>query len=200
MKKLTVVLASVALLALACGGEELGAVKGPTPADTAPAFALRNIEKACEQRNIELVEEALAWNFVFHFNAEDVGQKPPGGKEYVIPESWDYYEFRTAVYNMFVAAYSIDLSINKKSVDDPPPEAETYLAEGVTISFLVMSDELRGYIANQGHCDFAFEKYYNESDEPRWRLTGWWDDTHTAADGYPGVSPSTLGRMLAMYQ
>jgi hypothetical protein len=64
---------------------------------------------------------------------------------------------------------------------------------------LVMVDELNGYLADQGYCNFAFERYVNDKKEKRWHLVGWWDHTAVPADGRTGVSPPSLGKVLAVY-
>jgi hypothetical protein len=61
-------------------------------------------------------------------------------------------------------------------------------------------NELNGYIADSGYCNFAFEVYYNEQKEKRWRLSGWWDFTSAYADATPGLIPTSLGKILAMYK
>jgi hypothetical protein len=144
---------------------------------TNPAAVLTNIVVAYNQGNIDLYKSALSPNFVFYFDPDDVGQNPPVGN-YVIPESWSYTEDWKATYNMFEGAYSIDLAIPTGGIGKPEEGATTYRAENITISLLVMVDELNGYISNQGYCDFEFEEYQNNSGQDRWRLTGWWDNTH----------------------
>jgi hypothetical protein len=79
---------------------------------------------------------------------------------------------------MFNRAYSINLSIPTRRVGEPAPEETTYEAVNITISLLVMIDELTGFIADSGYCNFEFEKYQNEQSEDRWRLTKWWDRTN----------------------
>ena len=62
-----------------------------------------------------------------------------------------------------------------------------------------MVTELNGFIAENGYCDFEFEVYYNERKQKRWRLTEWRDHTSENMDVYPGVAPTSVGRVLAMY-
>jgi hypothetical protein len=198
MKKLITAAALLALLVAACDDgpddepEQTGVV------NAAPAHVLTNISVSFNRRDVELVEGALGPAFTFYFNPEDVGQNPPGGSNYVIPESWDYTEFRRTVARMFRKAYSIDLAIPTGHIGEPASGAETYRAENVTISLLVMVDELNGYIANQGYCDFEFEKYKGADGRDYWRLTYWWDGTATACDE-PAVEPTSLGSVLAIY-
>ncbi|MGD8717664.1 MAG: hypothetical protein PVH29_02470 [Candidatus Zixiibacteriota bacterium] len=193
MKKLIIAAALLALLVAACDDgpdetEELAAEA------TTPALAINNVTVSFNSRDVAYLERVMAGEFVFHFNPDDVGQNPPGGSNYVIPESWGYAEFRYVILRMYKSAYSIDLAIPTGSIGEPAESAEIYRAENVTISFLVMIDELNGYIANQGYCVFEFEKYY-ENGEGRWRLTGWWDNTATACD-----EPTSVGRILAHFR
>jgi len=123
----------------------------------------------------------LSKNFVFYFDPDDVGQNPPGS-QYEIPESWSYTEFWMVVNNMF-------------------GENETkYRAENVSINLLVMVDELNGYLADQGYCNFAFESYTSETGKRCWRLTGWWDRTAVFADERLGVAPASVGKVLAVFK
>jgi hypothetical protein len=198
MKKLITVAVLFIILAAACDdGPDEEPEQGEV-VNAAPAHVLTNISVSFNRRDVELVEGALGPAFTFYFNPEDVGQNPPGGSNYVIPESWSYTEFRLAVARMFRKAYSIDLAIPTGNIGNPASGAETYRAENVTISLLVMVDELNGYIANQGYCDFEFEKYYNTNGEARWHVTGWWDNTAAACDE-PAVEPTSLGRVLAVF-
>ncbi|MGD8718774.1 MAG: hypothetical protein PVH29_08125 [Candidatus Zixiibacteriota bacterium] len=179
----TAIFGAVALAGIAFSGCLFGAppdVPEQEPVEmTSPAAVITNISVAYNQRNIDLYKAAMSSNFVFYFNPADVGQNPPGGSTYVIPESWTYTEDWQATDRMFQLAYSIDLAIPTGSIGEPEEGATTYRAENVTISLLVMVDELNGYIANQGFCDFEFEQYKNNNGEYRWRLTGWWDNTNT---------------------
>ena len=61
-----------------------------------------------------------------------------------------------------------------------------------------MIDELNGFIANQGYCNFEFEKYVGAEGREYWRLTGWWDNTHTYFDA--AAEPASLGKVLALYR
>ncbi|MGD8717663.1 MAG: hypothetical protein PVH29_02465 [Candidatus Zixiibacteriota bacterium] len=198
MKKLITAAALLALLVAACDdGPDEEPEQGEV-VNAMPSGVLTNISVSFNRRDVEIVEGALGPAFTFYFSPEDVGQNPPGGSNYVIPESWGYTEFRLAVARMFRKAYSIDLAIPTGSIGGPASGAETYRAENVTISLLVMVDELNGFIANQGYCDFAFEKYKGADGRDYWRLTGWWDNTASAYDE-PAVAPTSLGRVLAVF-
>jgi hypothetical protein len=174
---LTIAAASAALLFTGClfspPVEE--DPKAP-PIMNSPANVLKTVEIAYNQRNIQYYKDALSGDFVFYFDPDDVGQNPPGSG-YVIPETWSYTSDWQATFNMFQKAFSISLTIPTKNVGTPEPEATKFSADNVNIKLLVMIDELNGYIANQGYCNFEFEKYQNELNEDRWRLTKWWDNT-----------------------
>jgi hypothetical protein len=201
MKKILSLAAIVALVAaLAC--EDRVHAPTPTPEPTgaeSPAEALEAVELSFNERAIKVLASALSENFVFHFDPRDVGQRPPGS-EYVIPESWSYTEFWQVLNNMFRRAYSINLAIPTGSVGTPGENETTYKAENVRISLLVMVDELNGFIADGGYCNFEFERYDSASGKKFWRLTGWWDRTSEFFDGYPGVGPTSLGRILALFR
>ena len=156
MKKFILITAA-ALLAVSCV-EEGGTTPGPTyPEATSPANVLKNVELSFNQRNAGLLDGVLSKGFVFYFDPDDVGQHPPGGG-YIIPESWSRAEFTGAVSNMFKKAYSVSLSIPTASVGEPDPNETTYDAENINIKLLVMVDELNGYIADNGYCNFECER------------------------------------------
>ena len=144
---------------------------------TSPVNVLKNIEIAYNQRDINLYKKALSPNFVFYFDPRDVGQTPPGNENYIIPESWSYTVDWSATEKMFQNAYSINLAIPTGRVGEPEPEENEYQADNISISLLLMIDELNGYSADKGYCNFKFEKYQNEQSEDRWRLKYWWDRT-----------------------
>ena len=196
MKK--VLCLAAALLALSCV-EEGGTTPGKTyPEATSPANVLKNVEISFNQRNAGLLDDMLSKGFVFHFDPDDVGQNPPGS-HYIIPESWSRAVFTNVVRNMFKEAYSISLTIPTTSVGEPDPNETTYDAKNINIKLLVMIDELNGYIADTGYCNYRFERYDGEGGKKFWRLTGWWDNTSAMYDAYPGVVPTSLGRVLAIY-
>ena len=82
---------------------------------------------------------------------------------------------------------------------EPGENETTYRAENVTISLLVMVDEVNGFKIDKGFCDFAFERYEAAGGKKYWRLTKWWDRTSEGYDEYTGVTPGSLGRVLALY-
>jgi hypothetical protein len=199
VKKALIFTLSTALLLLACGGEEGVTPRVPDRYEpTSPVNVLKNVEIAFNQRDINLLKAMLSSNFVFYFDPRDVGSSPPG-KPYIIPVSWSYTEHVQASENMFNQAYRIDLSINTGRVGTPGENETTYRADNVTLSLLVMVDDLNGFIVNTGYCNFEFERYESAGGKKYWRLTGWWDRTSQGYDEYPGASPSSLGRVLAMY-
>jgi hypothetical protein len=177
MKKMITLAAAAALLALSCGEEE-----GVTPQEpdrykpTSPASK----------------------NFVFYFDPDDVGQSPPGS-QYEIPESWSYTEFCTAADNMLQKAYSLSFTIDAEKVGSPPAGANKYRAEGVKLKFLVMVDELNGYLVDQGYFNFEFERYEAASGKSFWRLVKWWDFTAYPYGDRAAPAPASFGRALALY-
>jgi hypothetical protein len=197
MKKVLCVTA--ALLALSCV-EEGGTGPGPTyPEATSPANCLKCVEVSFNGRDAVLLDDMLSKAFVFYFDPGDVGQYPPGGGRYNIPESWSRAQFKTAVNNMFTKAHSVSLSITTEKVGTPDPNATTFRADNVTVEFLVMVDELNGYLANAGYCNFEFERYENEKGQKLWYLTGWWDNTNVSGDANPATGPSSVGKILACF-
>ena len=165
---------------------------------TTPANVLKNVELAFNQRDINLLKAMLSEDFVFYFDPRDVGSRPPGSM-YIIPESWSYTELWMGVGKMFTNAYSINLSIPTGGVGTPGENETAYRADNISLSILVMVDELNGFIADQGYCNFEFEKYTTKEGKKYWRLTGWWDRTSEGYDDYPGIEPTSFGRILAMY-
>jgi hypothetical protein len=193
--------AALALLGLACFEEESVTPRVPDRVEaTSPANVLKNVAISFNQQDINLLKAMLGPNFVFYFDPRDVGRTPPGGPHYKIPESWSRYEFLQAVKNMFDKAYSINLSIPTGRVGTPAENKTTYRADNISISLLVMVDELNGFIADKGYCNFEFERYESAAGKKYWRLTGWWDRTSEFFDEYPGVEPASLGRLLVLFR
>ena len=200
MKKVIIGFVVIALLGLACGDEESVTPGPPDRVEpTSPVYALKSVEISFNQCNVGVLKGMLSENFVFYFDPRDIGLNPPGS-EYVIPESWSYTEFWHAAKNMFNQAYSINLSITTNGVGTPGENETTYRAENVKISLLVMVTELNGYIADGGYCNFEFERYDAASGKKYWRITEWWDRTSEHMDAYPGASPTSLGKVLAIYR
>ncbi len=201
MKRRSTLIAALALAALAlagCGETVIDGNGPPIPEYTSPATVLKAVQISFNQININYLKQSLSPDFVFYFDPRDVGRSPPGGR-YIIPESWSHDEFLNAANYMLQAAYSIDLSINTTGVGKPGENEATYKAEGVTISLLVMTDELNGFKVDKGYCDFAFERYATEKGERLWRLTGWWDHTSEGYDEGAAVEAGSLGKLLALY-
>jgi hypothetical protein len=186
------------LLALSCV-EEGGTGPSPEgpPEATSPANVLKCVEISFNRPDIKIITDVLSENFVFYFDPDDVGQHPPGS-QYVIPESWSCAEFKGVMTKMYRKAFSISLTIPTGKVGTPDPNETTYRVENIAVQLLVRIDELNGYIAN-GYCNFAFERYDGKEGEKLWRLTKWWDNTAVPGDAKPGVSPASLGRILALY-
>jgi hypothetical protein len=200
MKKVIIASVAVAVLTLACGEEEGVTPRQPDRLEpTTPANVLRNVAISFNQRDIILLKAMLGPNFVFYFDTRDVGKNPPGST-YIIPESWSRDVFLQAVKNIFDKAYSINLSIPTGRVGTPAENKTTYRADNISISLLVMVDELNGFIADKGYCNFEFERYESAAGKKYWRLTAWWDRTSQGYDGNPGVEPTSLGRVLALFR
>ena len=195
MKKVLIGFVVIAALALACGEEE--EFTGPAP-EYLPTDVLENVETSFNQRNIGLLGMCLSPAFVFRFDPRDVGQRPPGS-EYVIPESWAYDDFWRAAKGTFDRGNSINFHIPTSAVGAPGENETTYKAEEISISLLVMVTDISGYLADKGYCNFEFEKYTGKDGNKYWRLTGWWDRTSEFFDAYPGVAPTSLGRILAVF-
>jgi hypothetical protein len=100
---------------------------------------------------------------------------------------------------MLEKAFSISLTIPTGGVGTPDPNATTYEAKNISIKITVMIDELNGFIADSGYCNFEFERYENEKGQKLWRLTTWEDNTATMYDANPGAAPSSFGRVLALF-
>ena len=137
MKKILLSGMALTLLVVACGEEE-GHKEQPIPEYTSPAKILKTVQISFNQRNIVYLKAALSPNFVFYFDPDDVGQNPPGGSKYVIPERWTYTEFWQAVDKMFEFAYGISLTIPAGEIGTPGPEETTYDAKNVNIKILVL--------------------------------------------------------------
>jgi len=196
VKKLIIASLAVAVLLLACGEEETLSPGYPTP--TSPAAALKDVEISFNQRNTDLLELVLSPEFVFHFDPRDVGRRPPGVSQYVIPESWTRTEFLRAAAKMFKKAYRISLSIETGSVGEPRPEETEYRAENVPAELLVMIDDLNGFIADSAST-FEFERYLAEGGSKHWRLTEWQDRGRYYDEAPAALRPTTLGSVLAVF-
>jgi hypothetical protein len=166
---------------------------------SSPANVLKNVATAFNIRDINLLKAMLSENFVFYFDPDDVGQYPPGGGNYKIPESWSYMQFWTAISNLFVKAYAISFTIPAGETGTPGPNESPYKADNINIKLLVYVDELNGYLVDGGYCNFEFEKYRSEAGADRWRLTKWWDNTSVSYDANPRVSPTSVGRVFALF-
>jgi hypothetical protein len=101
---------------------------------------------------------------------------------------------------MFDEAYSINMSIPTGRVGTPAENETRYKAEEINISLVVMVDELSGFIADKGYCNYEFERYEGAGGKKYWRLTAWWDRTSWSYDESPGLCPTSLGRLLALFK
>jgi hypothetical protein len=198
MKKVIIASVAVAVLTLACGEEEGVTGEDDRILPTNPVNVLKCVEISFNRRGMGIIDGVVDGSFFFFFDPEDVGRTPPGS-EYIIPGGWTSTGFRRAVKNMFDQAYSIDLAIKTSQVGTPSEEARHYRADNVTISLLVMVDELNGYIADQGYCNFEFVKCRGKTEPKLWRLTYWHDRTASGDDSKTNLKPASFGMILAMY-
>lgn len=197
MQRMLLWAAALALLGLACFKEE------PPPAPThfepsSPVNVLKNVEISFNSRDVNLLKAMLSEGFVFYFDPRDVGRRPPGVSQYVIPESWTRAEFLRAAANMFKKAHRISLSIGTGNVGEPRPEETEYRAENVPAELLVMIDDLDGYLA-YGASTFEFERYLAEGGGKHWRLTEWQDRGRYYDERSAALTPSTIGKVLAVF-
>ncbi len=201
MKRTITLTTAVTAAVLAFAGCDERVINGepPKPEYTSPATVLKAVQISFNQRYIDYLKKSLSPEFIFYFDPRDVGASPPGKPGYKIPESWSHDDFTKAANGMLNMAYSISLFVRVGPLHEPGENETTYKAENVTISLLVMVDEVNGFMIDKGFCDFAFEAYYNEQKEKRWRLTGWWDFTSGGYDESAAVAPGSLGKLLALY-
>jgi len=199
LTRITLAAVLVAALLLACGD---GITPPPLPPElplpkTSPANVLMNVGHSFRTMDYYLFKTCLATTFVFYNNPNDVGKEVGG---YLIPAVMDYASITRAAWNMFVGAYSIRMDIPTDGVGTPGSDDRTWRADNVIIRLTVMADPGSGYRIGGGYCNFEFERYANDG-EYRWRLTKWWDNTNggTKAASAPGVEPSSLGRILAVF-
>lgn len=197
---ITVPALALAALTFGCGDETV--INGDTPAApdyASPAKVLQTVELSFNERNIDYLKGALSPNFVFYSKPEEIGRPPPNLNSPRPPPSYTYTEFCNIAYNIFRAAYSVSLTINTTGVGEPDPEENSYRADDVDFSLLVMAEEKRGYLA-QGYCGFEFEKYRDEQNPELWRLTRWWDKTERGGEAPEGVARVPLWYILSLYE
>ena len=197
MNRIISLAAALALLPLACGEEE---PPPPPPPVNTPVGVLIDIEVSFNQWDIDLLKKSLSPNFVFYFDPRELGRPRPEGTPHRLPSNYSFTDFWHIAYNMFVGAYSINLSIPTGGVGEPGPEETTFYANNVELSLFVAVDEKSGYVADEGYCHFEFEKYKNKQGRDVWRLTRWWDDTEGGADEPPGFEHVPLWYILSMYE
>lgn len=199
MKKILPILVLASLLAATACEEDIGPPPPPPQLFGSPAGVLGAVEYSFNHRDIDLLKRSLSPNFVFYANPGEIGRPRPEGTPSRPPPIYSFTEFWHIAYNMFVGAYSINLSISTGRVGEPEPEETTFRAGDVNVSLLVMVDEKRGYLA-EGCCHFEFEKYKNEQGQDVWRLTKWWDDTKGDGEGPAGVERVPLWYILSLYE
>ncbi len=183
-------------LLLACGEEEENTTPTPLVNDS-PANCLKVVAASWRDKDYGHFKPCVSPNFIFYFNPNDAGQNVGG---YTIPVSWNRTEMLSAIQKMLDEAYSINVNIPTTTVGKPGGGATTWRAHDVVITMTLMIEPGTGYRVGAGYCNFAFEKY-EENSEARWRLTAWWDFTSEsrAAAAVPGIAPASLGRMLAVF-
>jgi hypothetical protein len=202
MNRLLTILGIVSLVgAIAC--EEMYDPPPPPPSrwpvPTSPANVLKTVEISFNQRDIDMLKRVLSPNFVFYSNPGELGRAGPERDYPRPPPCYNYTEFWNVAYHMFNRAYSINLSIPTRGVGEPGPEETAFYADDVELSLLVMADEKSGYLA-KGYCGFEFEKYKNEQEQDRWRLTKWWDETEGGGEAPAGVERVPLWYILSLYE
>ena len=188
MKSITTVglIIAVLLSFTACDDEGTTPTLGNTPAQV-----LRSLIYAFNSCNIETLDAALADDFTFHFDEDDIGNVIG---DYVIPATWDREDFLAACGNMFTEAYSIDLDVAYESIGGPEDGATEFTARDVYVRLLVMVDATNGF-RGQGYCDFRFVNEGADGTDD-WLITDWWD--YTAARGtYESSVDTSLGLILA---
>jgi hypothetical protein len=164
------------------------------PLGNTPAQVLRSLIYAFNSRDIDTLDTALADDFTFYFDPNDVGNIIG---DYEIPFSWGREDMLTACGNMYDLAYHIDFDVEYETVTEPDDGATEYVASNVYIDILVMVDSQNGYVAS-GPCDFGFENSgYAGYDD--WVITDWWDRTSSYGT-LVSPSPSSLGRILAAFK
>ncbi len=188
------VAAAAAVTALSCSGEGGAGPAAPGSPHVSPAEVLANVRRAFNGRDLGLLEGALAADFVFYARPEDVGKTPPGGN-YEIPASWTRDEFLDIAAHMFARAHSIDFWLSNAGIGTPPAGQNRYRTT-IPIDVTVMVTSDTGYRA-EGYCNVEFTRDEGAEGEVWW-LAKWWDYTEEL-DGPSGVTPASLGRVLAIY-
>ena len=196
MKKILLLGIALTLLLVACGEEE--GVTEPEPENT-PVNVIEALDIAFNQRTVEYLKSALAPDFCFYFDPDDVGENPPGSS-YVIPEHWSYAEFRSYAQSLFERAHTVAISIPTGTIGVPRAGETTFKAENVNVTLFVMVDERNGFLSDRGYCDFEFGTYYTTSGRRLWRLAKWEDYTSVAGDSHGSPASASLGKILAMYK
>jgi hypothetical protein len=157
-----------------------------------PKYAVAMAEQGFDERDATHLNKALADNFIFYFDPNDVGQEAPGGGGYVIPESWDRAAFLSASRNAMEQAYKITLAVSWDWIGTPETGATEFYVENIQVDFILKTDKHTDYIVKGGLFDFAFEK----DDNNTWHLSGWWDRTSSEAEG----TYTAFGTSLCIYR
>jgi hypothetical protein len=188
-----VVLAVGVLLALTACDETV--IDGYECPPTSPAGIIESIEVSFNTRDINDLEECLAGDFTFYFDADEVGEQVG---DYTVPESWTRADFLTAVVDIFDCAYSLDISIATSDIGGPPEGDSTFTAAEVPVEMLVMVEPVNGFIA-RGTFTFEFRIEYNEKNKKEWFVTAWQDFTSPGESGGRNVEEASFGEILVRF-
>jgi hypothetical protein len=170
---------------------------GTTPATgNTPAHVLRSLIYAFNSRDVETLDTALADDFTFYFDEDDVGKEVG---QYIIPESWTLTDFLDAVGKVFNYAHTIDMEINTSNVGAPGDDDTIYFARDVEVELLVMVEAVNGYKAH-GFCDFEFEDTVTGAGPDNWVVRNWWDDTAPVKSGDRNINQASIGFIMAVFR
>lgn len=180
--------AATALLFESCG-EEDSTAPPPRYELTEPKYVLATVELSFNRGDAELLDSCLSDDFVFLFDAGDVGKKVNG---YVIPASWNRRQLVRASRNMFARTHGLTLENGWREIGSPEPGETTYAAPNVPLKLTVMLDAVNGYHLSAAKCNYGFIKNAGA----RWRLSRWRDLSRECGNC---VGEWSLGSVLASY-
>ncbi len=180
--------AATALLFESCGEEDSTTPPGRYEL-TEPKYVLASVELSFNRGDAELLDKCLSDDFVFLFDADDVGKKVNG---YVIPASWNRRQLLRAARNMFARAHGVTLENGWREIGSPEMGETTYNAANVPLKLTVMLDAVNGYHLSGAKCNYGFIKNAGA----RWRLSRWRDLSRECGGC---VGEWSLGSVLARY-
>jgi hypothetical protein len=191
MRTVAIMLLVVAILLsfTACDDAGTTPISGNTLAQV-----LRSLIYAFNSRDIDTLGNALANDFTFYFDPNDVGSDVGS---YIIPDSWGREDMLAVCENMYDVAYHIDFDVEYETVAGPDDGVGESTANDVQVRLLVMIDATNGYLA-QGFCDFRFVNECGDG-AASWVITDWWDKT-AARGTYESAEVESLGRILASFK